>query len=225
MKTKLLSIFALCFTFTHAQAINVGPITSVITSDTNTITKEITNNADSSRLVALRISRLNTPTSDGIEIPFDQPDELLSSPANLILSSQGTDIFRLRYNGPSDEKERYYRLTWADLPVMEKSAVSNEDKTAIVNTRLSISTILVVSPRQSNISYEFKDGVLRNTGNTSFRITSAGGCDSFQDCGIDMYLMPGKERKIGYAVNNKAIIGIWVGDKFIPVKNETSKQD
>ncbi len=220
MKKKLLTFFTLCFTYSVSQAINVGPITTIMTSDKDLIAREVGNNTESSRLVALRIQRITSPLSSGEEIPFDQPDEVLSSPANIILPAQGNDIFKIRYNGPADDKERYYRLTWADLPIMDKPAISEDQKTAIVNTRISISTILVVSPRQSTFTYEFKDGTIYNTGNTAFRVTGSASCGASKDCSLDFYLLPGKERLVEYANHKKSVIGIWNGDKFIPVQNQ-----
>ena len=52
-------------------------------------------------------------------IPITDPNEILSTPANLILPGHASDVFKIIYQGPKDDKERYYRLNWKDDPIAE----------------------------------------------------------------------------------------------------------
>lgn len=45
---------------------------------------------------------------------MDKPDELLLTPASLLLPAQASEVIRFFYKGPADEKERYYRIVWFD---------------------------------------------------------------------------------------------------------------
>lgn len=75
-------------------AINVGDITSIMTSTESSLSKEITNTTDSARFVSVSVKQLSSPLADGVEIKPANNGELLSTPANLILPGQATDVFR-----------------------------------------------------------------------------------------------------------------------------------
>ena len=98
-------------------AINVGDITSIMTSEESSLSKEIINTTDSARYVSVTVKQLSSPLPGGVEMSLANPGELLSTPANLILPGDAKDVFRFFYKGPEDDKERYYRLQWIDEPV------------------------------------------------------------------------------------------------------------
>ncbi|NHX33574.1 hypothetical protein HA388_26605, partial [Escherichia coli] len=94
-------------------------ITEIISSDEDTLSKEIENTVDTARLVNLTIEKIDSPLDTGKVIPITDPNEILSTPANLILPGHAKDIFKIIYQGPKDNKERYYRLNWKDDPIGE----------------------------------------------------------------------------------------------------------
>ncbi|ENH3201614.1 hypothetical protein ABV255_005256, partial [Citrobacter braakii] len=102
-------------------AINVGEITSIMTSAESSLSKEIINTTDAARYVSVSVKQLSSPLAGGIEIKPVNSGELLSTPANLILPGQAKDVFRFFYKGPADDVERYYRLQWIDEPVTESA--------------------------------------------------------------------------------------------------------
>lgn len=111
----LLSILPLKMSF----AVNVGNITEIISSDEDSLAKEIENTVNTARLVNLTIEKIDSPLEGGKVIPVTDPNEILSTPANLILPGQAKDVFKIIYQGPKDDKERYYRLNWKDDPIGE----------------------------------------------------------------------------------------------------------
>ncbi len=121
-------------------AINVGDITSIMTSEQSSLSKEIINTTNSARYVSVTVKRLSSPLPDGTEISIN-PGELLSTPASLILPGDAKDVFRFFYKGPEDDKERYYRLQWIDEPVSE-SAATKAGKAATATASAEIGTIL-----------------------------------------------------------------------------------
>ncbi|MGU0041046.1 EcpB family pilus assembly chaperone [Citrobacter freundii complex sp. 2025EL-00176] len=205
-------------------AINVGDITSIMTSAESSLSKEITNTTDSARYVSVSVKQLSSPLAGGIEIKPVNSGELLSTPANLILPGQAKDVFRFFYKGPADDIERYYRLQWIDEPVTE-SAETRANKMAVATASAEIGTILVVAPRKERFEYSRNGDVITNTGNVSFRVIAYGTCkdktrDRGRGCRERYYIMPGTKIKLQFTdiSNNRSRIGIWHGKQFITVK-------
>ncbi|MFL7885799.1 hypothetical protein AAD041_20770, partial [Proteus mirabilis] len=145
MKKNIFLSFLVLFSI-KSMAIDVGNITEFIETDNDLLTKEIKNTVASARLVNLSVQKISSPMGDGVEIPLESNNEILSTPSNLILPSNASDIFKIIYDGPKDDKERYYRLNWTDDPVSENN-ITNSSKSAKATTSATISTILVVAPR------------------------------------------------------------------------------
>lgn len=206
------------------EAINVGEITSMMSSDSSILAKEVSNTTDTARYVSLSVERISSPMAGGVVIPMESKSELLSTPASLIMPAEASENFRFIYKGPEDDKERYYRLSWTDEPVTEQDA-SKSAKLGQATTSAIISTILVVAPRKERFDFVSKDGKITNTGNSSFRVISYGPCrDTSRDigkgCRERYYLMPGISTKIQYTdlTNKKTRIGIWHDGKYINVE-------
>lgn len=221
---KRIKLFALLLplisTFS-AQAINVGDVTSMMTPDRNNLAKEILNNTDTARFVSVNVERISSPMAGGTIVPMESKSELLSTPASLILPGHAKENFRFIYNGPADDKERYYRLSWTDEPVSDYDA-NQHKKAGQATTSAIIGTILVVAPRKENFKFKRNGDQVTNTGNSSFRVISYGPCkdkskDKGQGCRERYYLMPGVSVKIRHTdlTNKKTRIGIWHGEQLI----------
>lgn len=210
----------------NSFAVNVGNITEIISSDEDTLAKEIENTVDTARLVNLTIEKIDSPLEDGKVISVKDPNEILSTPANLILPGKAKDVFKIIYQGPRDDKERYYRLNWKDDPIGE-SGVTQSAKSASATTSATISTILVVAPRIENFNYKYSNSQVSNTGNSTFRVVASGPClAEKQKYGADgicrerYYLMPNLAVKLQFVdvTNKKSSVGIWHKGEFIVVK-------
>ncbi|MCK3681229.1 hypothetical protein PI860_08735 [Aeromonas salmonicida subsp. salmonicida] len=105
-----------------SQAINVGSITTFIDVGVQEVSKEIENSSNQARLVTVSVSRISSPEENGVEIPMED-GELLLSPARMMLPARAKNNVRFFYKGPADDKERYYRITWHDTAL---SAYSGE---------------------------------------------------------------------------------------------------
>lgn len=210
----------------NSFAVNVGNITEIIPSDEDTIAKEIENTVDTARLVNLTIEKIDSPLENGRVIPVNDPNEILSTPANLILPGKAKDVFKIIYQGPKDDKERYYRLNWKDDPIGE-SGVTQSSKSASATTSATISTILVVAPRIENFNYQYINSQVANIGNSSFRVVASGPCLAEKQkyavdgvCRERYYLMPHLAVKLQFVdlSNKKSSVGIWHKGEFIVVK-------
>lgn len=224
MNYQVIGFVAGMLASTYCAAINVGDITSIIESNESFISKEIANTNDVARFVGLKISRISSPMAGGDIIPMESSSEILSTPSGLVLAGSAKDLFKIMYQGPIDDKERYYRLSWLDAPVSNASE-DNASKGAQATTSAQINTILVVAPRQEKFDYQYSNGTITNTGNTSFRIVAAGQCkDPSKDidkkgCRERYYVMPNMSMTLKHTDFNaqKTHIGIWHNSKYINV--------
>ncbi|UNH30870.1 hypothetical protein [Moellerella wisconsensis] len=207
-------------------AVNVGNITEIISSDRDTLAKEIENTVNTARLVNLTIEKIDSPLENGKIISVNDPNEILSTPANLILPGNAKDVFKIIYQGPKDDKERYYRLNWRDDPIGE-NGVTQSAKSASATTSATISTILVVAPRIEKFNYKYINSQVSNVGNSSFRVVASGPClPEKKEYGVDgicrerYYLMPHLAVKLQFVdiTNKKSSVGIWHKGEFIIVK-------
>ena len=210
MKKHLLPLALLFSGISPAQALDVGDISSFMNSDSSTLSKTIQNSTDSGRLINIRLERLSSPLDDGQVIAMDKPDELLLTPASLLLPAQASEVIR------------FFRIVWFDQALSDAQR-DNANRSAVATASARIGTILVVAPRQANYHFQYANGSLTNTGNATLRILAYGPClkaANGKECKENYYLMPGKSRRFTRVdtADNKGRVALWQGDKFIPVK-------
>ena len=222
MKKHILAIGLLLSTMTPALALDVGDISSFMNSDSSTLSKEIKNTTDSGRLINIHMERLSSPLDGGKVIPMDKQDEILLTPASLLLPAKASDVIRFFYKGPADDKERYYRIVWFDQALSDAQR-NGSPRSAVATASARIGTILVVAPRKVNYRYQYANGTLTNTGNATLRILAYGPClkpADGKDCKENYFLMPGKERRFTRVnvADKKGRVALWQGEQFVPVK-------
>lgn len=221
MKLIYLSFFVCFFSF-NVNAINISGITSIMSSHEDKLVKKISNDTNEARAVFIDIVEISEPTEKGIVINR-HPKELLLTPSKIILPAKSDSIIKFLYNGPKDNKERYYRIIWKDSNISLKKDGTSSDKQAIATASAIIGTILVVTPRVENFDFEFtKDNILINKGNSSYHVISYGPCkkNKGERCKEDYYDLPGKKRKFRKIdINSEnSFIAIWHGTDLVKVK-------
>lgn len=222
MKKHILAIGLLLSTMTPALALDVGDIFSFMNSGSSTLSKEIKNTTDSGRLINIHMERLSSPLDGGKVIPMDKQDEILLTPASLLLPAKASDVIRFFYKGPADDKERYYRIVWFDQALSDAQR-NGSTRSAVATASARIGTILVVAPRKANFRYQYANGTLVNTGNATLRILAYGPClkpADGKECKENYFLMPGKERRFTRVnvADKKGRVALWQGEQFVPVK-------
>lgn len=222
MKKHILAIGLLLSGMTPALALDVGDISSFMNSDSSTLSKEIKNTTDSGRLINIHMERLSSPLDGGKVIPMDKQDEILLTPASLLLPAKASDVIRFFYKGPADDKERYYRIVWFDQALSDAQR-NGSTRSAVATASARIGTILVVAPRKANYRYQYANGTLVNTGNATLRILAYGPClkpADGKECKENYFLMPGKERRFTRVnvADKKGRVALWQGEQFVPVK-------
>ena len=222
MKKHILAIGLLLSTMTPALALDVGDISSFMNSGSSTLSKEIKNTTDSGRLINIHMERLSSPLDGGKVIPMDKQDEILLTPASLLLPAKASDVIRFFYKGPADDKERYYRIVWLDQALSDAQR-NGSTRSAVATASARIGTILVVAPRKANFRYQYANGTLVNNGNATLRILAYGPClkpADGKECKENYFLMPGKERRFTRVnvADKKGRVALWQGEQFVPVK-------
>jgi len=224
----MFKIISLLFTITTpitCFAISVGEITSIIQSDQTILSKEITNTTDVARYIGLKVSRISTPLEGGVVIPTESSAEIMSAPASIVLPGEAKEFFRVVYQGPQDDQERYYRLSWLDAPISQFEAAETA-KNAQVTTSAQIDTILVVAPRKEIFGHTRQADEITNTGNVTFRVVAVGACKNkelekeAEGCRERYFVMPGKSLKLKHTDVTQAHthIGIWHNGQYISIK-------
>lgn len=222
MKNRILAISLYFCAIMPALALDVGDISSFMNSDASVLSKEIKNTTESGRLINIYVERLSSPLEGGSVIPMDSQDEVLLTPASLLLPAKSSDVIRFFYKGPADNKERYYRIVWFDQALSDAQRDSAR-RSAVATASARIGTILVVAPRKADYRYQYANGTLVNTGNATLRILAYGPClkpADGKECKENYYLMPGKERRFTRVnvADKKGRVALWQGEQFVPVK-------
>lgn len=222
MKNRILAISLYFCAIMPALALDVGDISSFMNSDASVLSKEIKNTTESGRLINIHVERLSSPLEGGSVIPMDTQDEVLLTPASLLLPAKSRDVIRFFYKGPGDSKERYYRIVWFDQALSDAQRDSAR-RSAVATASARIGTILVVAPRKADYRYQYANGTLVNTGNATLRILAYGPClkpADGKECKENYYLMPGKERRFTRVnvADKKGRVALWQGEQFVPVK-------
>lgn len=201
------------------QAINVGNLTFSINAEDAFVTKQVINNNKMAKIYRVVISAIDRPGEKEVHVRAIG-GELLFSPGMVVLQPGERRLFKFYYNGPQDNKERYYRISFSEIPTQNHQ--KTEDRTQIwMEPVIVLDTILVVRPRKINFSWDFDKakGVLKNNGNTWFKLLLKPGCESTEDESASFYLRPGDvlHEPLLQQSGNKYII---YNDKFIKMTDE-----
>ncbi|HBV8934318.1 TPA: fimbria/pilus periplasmic chaperone [Klebsiella pneumoniae] len=175
-----------------AQAISVGNLTFSLPAEADFASKRVVNNNKSARLYRIAVSAIDRP--GGSEVRSRPVDgELLFAPRQLVLQAGESEYFKFYYHGPRDNRERYYRVSFREIPTRNLTRRSPTGGEVSMEPVVVIDTILVVRPREVQFKWSFDKvaGTVSNTGNTWFKLLIKPGCDSTEEEGDAWYLRPG----------------------------------
>ena len=157
------------------QAISVGNLTFSLPSETDFVSKRVVNNNKSARIYRIAISAIDSPGSSELRTrPVD--GELLFAPRQLALQAGESEYFKFYYHGPRDNRERYYRVSFREVPTRNHTRRSPTGGVVSTEPVVVMDTILVVRPRQVQFKWSFDKvtGTVSNTGNTWFKLLMPG---------------------------------------------------
>lgn len=201
------------------QAISVGNLTFSLASNGQFVAKKVLNNNKTARLYRVSLTAIDRP--GGKEIHSRPSDgELLFSPRQLMLQAGESELFKFYYHGPNDNRERYYRVSFHEIPTSNLVRRSTGGGLVSMEPVVVMDTILVVRPRQVQFKwvYDRGAGTVTNTGNTWFKLLIKPGCETTEDEGDAWYLRPGDmiRQEALHRPGNHYII---YNDKFIKISN------
>ena len=158
------------------QAISVGNLTFSLPSETDFVSKRVVNNNKSARIYRIAISAIDSPGSSELRTrPVD--GELLFAPRQLALQAGESEYFKFYYHGPQDNRERYYRVSFREVPTRNQTRRSPTGGEVSTEPVVVMDTILVVRPLHFQFKWCFDKG--------------KPGCDSTEEEGDAWYLRPG----------------------------------
>lgn len=161
-----------------AAALEISDMTATVSSKTGQALVRVKNDEGRATLLSIGVVQVDSPYEDGKEIPVGPAasNDIRFSPARSLIPVAQTVPVRFFYQGPKDDQERYYKVTWVSAGVGIKPKAYSADKQLDVQFSSSIKTILVVPPAQQDFSYTYSGGSVRNTGNMSFQAIAYGPC-------------------------------------------------
>lgn len=202
-----------------SQAIYLGNLTFSMPAESSMVTKYVVNNNKEARLYRVELKAIDKPGEE--EISSRAADgELLFAPRQITLPPGEGDFFKFHYHGPADDKERYYRASFQEIPPQNRAMNHDRNSRISMMPVIIMQTILVVRPRHVKFKWQYNKqaGVIKNVGNTWFKLLVKPGCDTPEDESDAWYMRPGDVLRQTSIAQAKSIFIIY-NDKFIKVTN------
>ncbi|MGL4602882.1 MAG: fimbria/pilus periplasmic chaperone, partial [Iodobacter sp.] len=132
-----------------------------VSGDAREVTLPIKNDGDTFQRYVLSAKEISFPDA-GFKVQNGKGEKLVFSPADLKLNPGQSGSFKVKYLGPKDDVERYFRLQ-----IVEKVQQSRKPASAGVKMDfpLQVATNLVIRPHHPKLAYVAEGHQLRNTGN------------------------------------------------------------
>lgn len=203
-----------------SRAISVGSLTFSLASNDGFVAKRVLNNNMRARLYQISVVGIDNPGAKAVRLrPAD--GELLFAPRQITLQAGEGEFFKFYYHGPQDNRERYYRVSFREIPTQNRLERIRESGAISIDPVIVMETILVVRPRQAVFKWAFdrQTGTVTNTGNTWFKLLIKPGCDTTEEEGDARYLRPG-DIVHQAALRQKGNHYIVYNDKFIKISND-----
>jgi len=182
--------------------------------------KKYVNNTKSTNIYSLSVSKILKPGKNEVEIPIED-GELLFSPKKKVLLPNEWEYFKFYFNGKKDNKERYYRIVISELSL---STFEDEEikKSTYILPKIGLDTYLIIRPAEIKFDYFFNEKLLKNTGNTYFRVIIHNSCDDENPSYF--YLLPNEEYT-GKRLQSKGNKYIIFMDKIILLEKKCADAD
>ncbi len=163
----------------YVHSLSLPSTVFVLDSDQNFASRPFSNDGLQTQLYQIKVYKVNSPGLDE-EITPIVDGEVLYAPLSIVLEGGASDLFKLYYRGPNDNKERYYRIVISEQAFGAVENDTNKNKSIkFINNSLALNTYVVVKPRQEKREYVFDEDkqYFKNTGNTYIRLLLKGSCE------------------------------------------------
>lgn len=212
-------LLALCLPVV-GEAISVGNLTFSLGAEESFAAKRVLNNNQSARLYQVSVVGIDRP--GGKEVRSRPADgELLFAPRQLTLQAGEGEYFKFYYHGPQDNRERYYRVSFREIPTRNRVERNTAGAAVSIDPVVVVETILAVRPRQVDFKWAFdrRAGTVSNSGNTWFKLLIKPGCGATEEDGDAWYLRPGDVVRQA-ALRQPGDKYIIYNDQFIKISND-----
>lgn len=173
----------------------------------------IKNDSETFQHYVLSAKEISFPDA-GFKVLDGKAEKLVFSPADLKLSPGQNGSFKLKYLGPKDDLERYFRLQVVEELQQSRAPVSAGVK---MDFPLQIATNLVVRPHHPKLAYVAEGNQLRNTGNGYLLFMQDEDCGKRN--GIAAFIAPGKSFTLP-AKTGHSVVSVGMVDKVKIVSTE-----
>jgi P pilus assembly chaperone PapD len=187
------------------------------------MSKRIFNDSKKQNVYSISAVKIDKPGPGGERRESIKEGELLFAPLNFSLAPDAGEYFKIFYRGPQDDKERYYRVQFTEMPVT-LFPERNTGKKSEAIPAIALDTILVVRPRKVDLRYTLDEqaGILKNTGNTFLK--SSFRKDATQQMMKQLFVMYCQETYNSPGLksqNKKFIVAL---QKYLPIGNGCFKR-
>lgn len=216
---KILFMILLSSFYNNAFALYINSDISSIDSGKEFFSKPYINDTKKTNLYNFSAYKIDRPGNQEHGTPINN-GEIIFTPLKKILLPGEQEYFKIFYRGQSDETERYYKIIISETPLDMRND-DEEKKQPLFYPTISLETYFVVRPKNPNFKYALNSnqGVLKNTGNTYFRVLLHESCNANDDSEPYMfYLLPNQEFK-DPRLKKKSRKYIVIFDKFYSVGN------
>lgn len=216
---KILFLIVVSSLYNNAFALYINSDISSMESDQEFFSKPYVNDTKKTNLYNFSAYKIDKPGSQEQGAPILN-GEIIFTPLKKILLPGEQEFFKIFYRGQTDETERYYKIIISETPL----DMRNDDvqkKIPLFYPTVSLETYFVVRPQKPNFKYEINSnkGILKNTGNTYFRVLLHESCDADDDSEpYVFYLLPDQEFKDA-RLKKKSRKYIVIFDKYYSVGN------
>ena len=208
-----------CLFYNCAYALYIDTDISSMEADKEFFSKSYINDTKTTNLYSFSVYKIDRP--GGHEVGEEiRNGEIIFTPLKKILLPKEQEFFKIFYRGKVDEQERYYKVIISETPFEAQNSVAQK-KSPLFYPTISLETYFVVRPKQPNFKYESDpvEGVLKNTGNTYFRVILHDSCQVSEDETPDVfYLLPQQEYRDA-RLKKKSRKYIVIFDKYHSIGN------
>ncbi|EMN4130046.1 MULTISPECIES: fimbrial protein [Providencia] len=205
--------------YKQAYGLYIDADISSVESGETFLSKSYVNDTKTTNLYSFSAYKIDKPGNDEVGEEISN-GEIIFTPLKKILLPGEREFFKIFYRGKEDDQERYYKIIISETPFEVKNSGAQKKQPLFYPT-ISLETYLVVRPKNPNFKYDFRqnEGVLKNTGNTYFRVILHDNCESNEDdIPYVLYLLPQQAYRDA-RLKKKSHKYIVAFDKYYPIGN------
>lgn len=205
--------------FGKAQALYLSSDISALEPSKSFFSKSYINDTKKVNLYTFSAYQIDKPDNNEQGKPIEE-GEIIFTPLKKILLPGEQEYFKIFYRGKEDDKERYYKIVISEtaLDVDTDPALNQQ---SLFYPTVSLETYFVVRPKNIDFQYamDANAGVLKNTGNTYFRVLVHESCEvSDDEQPLVLHLLPQQEFR-NAALKKKSRKYIVIFDKYHSIGN------